>query len=249
MNNIYRVRPANEYTIDELKNSYLWFSRPKGFKGDIDDANICAFFNNTEVIKRGFEFSFPNFPYEEFFERMSHTGICCFTNELPNNEIAKKFPKCSKGNCLCIEYDRRGLEEFFLNHRSTPICPCFIPVVYDDNPTKLETCDKWSFLWSEDENGKFYKTIPGILYEHPRVFDSFIRILLTRLSSRFSAQKEERIILGGCNIPSHDENLLGYRVSIPEDLINTIIVYPNVNTDYVNQLKAITSIKDKIVSV
>ena len=44
MNNIYRVRPANEYTIDELKNSYLWFSRPKGFKGDIDDANICAFF-------------------------------------------------------------------------------------------------------------------------------------------------------------------------------------------------------------
>ena len=34
MDVVYRVRPANEFTIAELKEPYLWFSRPVGFKGD-----------------------------------------------------------------------------------------------------------------------------------------------------------------------------------------------------------------------
>lgn len=72
MDSIYRVRPANCYTIDELRKSYLWFSRPIGFKGDTNDANIGAFINDTNAIKRGFEYLFPDFPYSEFCELMGN---------------------------------------------------------------------------------------------------------------------------------------------------------------------------------
>ena len=225
----------------------MWFSRPIGFKGDTNDANISAFINDTNAIKRGFEYLFPDFLYNEFCELMGHTGICCFTNELPNNTMVKKFPKCSNGKCICIEYDKHKLEEFFLNHKSTPIPQGFNRVIYDDNPTKLETDGEWSILWSKGKNDKLYKTIPGIMHEHPREFDAFIRILLTRINSKFKGQKEERIILGGRNIPSHDNNLLGYSIPIPEDTVKNVIVYPNVDRCYVNKLEAIPFIKEKIV--
>lgn len=246
MDVVYRVRPANEFTIAELKEPYLWFSRPVGFKGDRNDANICAFINDTGAIRLGIEHSLPEFPYESFYKQMGHTGICCFTSELPDNERIKGFRKCSKRNCVCVEYDKHKLEEFFKNHKSTPIHPCFIPVVYDDNPTELDTYDKWSFQWSEDQDGKQYKTIPGILQGHPRDRDVFIQKLFSRISYRFKDQKEIRIILGGCNIPSHDENLLGYRIPIPEYAINRVILYPNVQKDYEEQLNEIASIKGKI---
>ena len=249
MDTIYRVRPANNHTLDELNNSYLWFSRPIGFKGDINDANIAAFINDTEAIKRGIDHSLPNFPYERFCKQMEHTGICCFTTECPDDKIIKKFPKCSNGNSICIEYDRQKLEEFFLNHRATPIYPCFTSVIYDDNPTKLQTDGEWSILWKKDENGELYKTIPGILHEHPRELDTFIRMFLTRINSKFKGQKEERIILGGCNIPSHDNNLLGYCIPIPEDTVKNVIVYPTVHKSYVDKLGDISFIEKKIIKL
>lgn len=44
-------------------------------------------------------------------------------------------------------------------------------------------------------------------------------MLLTRINSKFTVQKEERIILGGCNILSHDSTLLGYKIPIPQNAI------------------------------
>lgn len=180
---------------------------------------------------------------------MEHTGICCFTTECPDVKTIRKFPKCSNGNCICIEYDRQKLEEFFLNHRATPIYPCFTSVIYDDNPTKLQTDGEWSILWKKDENGELYKTIPGILHEHPRELDTFIRMFLTRINSKFKGQKEERIILGGCNIPSHDNNLLGYCIPIPEDTVKNVIVYPAVHKSYVDKLGDISFIEKKIIKL
>ena len=48
---IFRVRYCDENTIDELTNSYLWFSCPLNFKGDTKDANIGAFVTDTDAIK------------------------------------------------------------------------------------------------------------------------------------------------------------------------------------------------------
>ena len=202
MDTIYRVRPANNHTLDELNNSYLWFSRPIGFKGDINDANIAAFINDTEAIKRGIDHSLPNFPYERFCKQMEHTGICCFTTECPDDKIIKKFPKCSNGNSICIEYDRHKLEEFFLNHRTAPIYPCFIPVIYDDNPTKLQTNGEWSILWNKDENGEIYKTIPGDIYiqtSTQQILHGSINIPYRNKSITFNFSTAWLIDLMGCN--------------------------------------------------
>ncbi len=250
MSSIYRVRPANKSTLDELTNSYLWFSKPNGFKGDAKDANIGAFVTDTAAIKRGIDFYFEmlgiKFPYEEWYEKMSHTGICCFTSKLPNRKRIKKFPKCSQRNCICIEYNKDIIESFFLNHKHYPIVPCFIPVVYDNNPTKIEAFDEWSILWERTPEGSLYKTIPGILHEHPRECDLFLRKLLTRLNSKFKFQKEERIILGGGNIPSYDKSILGYKIEIPMESIIKIYVYPNVSHKFKEHLMSIDGIKNKI---
>lgn len=47
----YRVRPCNNYTLDELRKGYIWFSRPT-YYNDIDDANIAAFIKDTDAIKK-----------------------------------------------------------------------------------------------------------------------------------------------------------------------------------------------------
>ena len=58
-NSIFRVRPVKKYTLDELVNCYLWFSKPAGFKGDANDANISAFITDTPAIERGFKYVCP----------------------------------------------------------------------------------------------------------------------------------------------------------------------------------------------
>lgn len=244
--NIFRVRPCNENTIDELKNGYLWFSRPTSFKYKYD-SNIGAFVTDTEAIKNGVLHVCPNFPFDEYYKKMSYTGICCFTRKLPTNKQMKHFPYCQYAKGIAIEFDKGKLEAFFKEHRKHPIYPCFNKVIYSEAPTKLDTCDEWSILWEENENFKKYKTLSGIIHEHPREIDRFVRILLTRLHNRYKYQKEERIILGGCNIPSHNEDTTGYQIPVPNETIVKIYVYPKVSASYREKLSSIQTIKDKLV--
>lgn len=248
MNNksVFRVRPLNSYAIDELRQSYLWFSRPREIKGDAQDANIGAFITDTEAIKKGLSFVCPNFPIDTWLDKISHTGICCFTKQQPTQSTIKKFPGCSDGNAMCIEFDKTGVEEFFKSHRNYPQGYCFHDVVYDENPTKIEQLDEWCILWEANEDGKLYKTIPGLLHEHPREHDKFIFILLTRINAKFSVQEETRIILGGRNIPSHEKELKGYKLEIPDSLITKIWIYGRPKNEFMREMYSISEIKDKI---
>ena len=150
---VYRVRPINSHTLDELSNLYLWFSRPCGFKGDINDANIGAFVEDTEAIKKGIISICPNFDFDKWYEQMGYIGICCFTTELPTSDELRHFPNCGNGRGICIEYDTAKLEDFFAKDSKIPIPPIFHDVIYDNEPTKLDTCGDWSILW---EKGKDY---------------------------------------------------------------------------------------------
>ena len=244
---IYRVRPTNDYPRDELSHGYLWFSKPSGFKGDTNDANIGAFVTDTPAIKRGFEYARSEFAFEEWYQDMSHTGICCFTRKLPHKSKLRNFPGCSSGKAVCIEFNRKILESFFERHRQHPIVPCFRKVIYSLQPTKIESIDDWSILWAIGDGYKEYKTIPGILHSHPRVFDEFLYKLLTRISSRYKRQKEERIIIGAGMVPSDDPSLLGYKVSIPIESIAKIYVYPKVSEKWIKELEGIEQLRGKIV--
>ena len=244
---VYRIRPANDNTLDELSHGYLWFSRPSGFKGDTNDANIGAFVTDTPAIERGFKYVWPEFPFEEWYQGMSHTGICCFTRKRPHKSKLKNFPGCGSGKAVCVEFNREMLESFFERHRQHPIVPCFRQVLYSIHPTKIESIDDWSILWEIGDGYKEYRTIPGILHSHPRVLDEFLFKLLTRISSRYKRQKEERIILGAGMIPSHDPSLLGYKVSIPIEALEKIYVYPKVSEEWIKNLEEIEQLSGKIV--
>ena len=245
----YRVRPLNKNTLDELTNSYLWFSRPSAFKGDSKDGNIGAFVTDTPAIKKGFLLMWPDFPFEEWYRKMDHTGICCFTTQIPTSDEMSHFPRCKNGKGICIEYDKLKLTNYFARESSVILRPEFFKVIYNENPTKLDSCDKWSILWEDcgEKGEKRYRTIPEIFsYSHPRDKDEFIYKLLTRLNSRFKNQKEERLIIGSPLAPSHEEQIQGYKVPIPNDAINHIFVYPKVGDIFKRALQNIESIKNKI---
>lgn len=118
---------------------------------------------------------------------------------------------------------------------------------YTIHPTKIESIDDWSILWKIGDGYKEYRTIPGILHSHPRVLDEFLFKLLTRISSRYKRQKEERIILGAGMIPSHDPLLLGYKVSIPLESLEKVYVYPKVSEEWIKNLEEIEQLSGKIV--
>ena len=123
-------------------------------------------------------------------------------------------------------------------------------MIYDKVPTKLNQFDEWSFLVEKDELGNnLYKTITGILHEHPREIDKLIFMLYTRIKSRFEKQKEERIIIAGRNIPKHNNETIGYQIQIPADVIDTVYVYSSVAEDFRERLNEIPYIANKIVSL
>ena len=246
-NSIFRVRPVNENTHDELVNCYLWFSKPEGFRGDTSDANISAFVTETPAIERGFKYVNPDFPFDKWYKGLSNTGICCFTRELPLKSRLRKFPGCTSANAICIEYDKQKIESFFERHRTYPIVPCFRKIQYSHYPTKIDSCDEWSILWKIGEGYKMYRTIPNILYSHPRELDKLIYILLTRISSKFKRQKEERIILGAALAPSDQNSAKGYRIPIDNDMIRHVYIYAGVSHKQKFIISQIPNIKDKIV--
>lgn len=246
----YRVRPCNSFTLDELRRGYIWFSRPTCYN-DTEDANIAAFINDTDAIERGLLYAgYRKECIDKYVNEMSHIGICCFTKEMPSGAKLACFPECKRNNAIVIKYNRDKLKEFFETHRVHPLYPCFHDVIYDKVPTKLDKFDEWSFLVGKDELGnRLYKTIPGILHEHPRELDKLIFILYTRIKSRFENQKEERIIIAGRNIPKHNNETTGYQIQIPIEVIDTVYVYSSVTEDFREELNEILSIANKIVSL
>lgn len=249
MNSIFRVRPLNYYAIDELKELYLWFSRPCAFRGDTQDANIGAFMTDTEAIKKGFDSFFEQERVKKWLDALSYTGICCFTKEFPAVKNLSVFPKCSGGNAICVEYNKAEIEKCFVSSTGHPMGKCFHKVVYAKYPTKIQQDGEWSFLWKKTKDGEIYETIPGLLYSHPRKFDEFVIMLMTRLNMKFKKQKEERIILGGINIPPHNTKARGYKISIPPSSINRVWVYPMADEQLIDKLKGISDIKGKLCYV
>ena len=126
MRSIFRLRPSNAKTIDELQNSYLWFSRPTEYNVS-DDSNIIAFAETNEKVKESFNRVFEN--YKELGKEAGYSGICCFTESLPNVKDWKCFPKGYRG--IFIEYDKEMLEQHFINFYG--LGDCFKEVDYLSN--------------------------------------------------------------------------------------------------------------------
>ena len=230
MSSIYRIRPINDYTIDELNNHYLWFSRRSGFK-DHNDANIGAFLDNNELIQRAFERIFSPEEIQELRTKMDCTGICCFTGEKPSYKNKSHYP--GGDDCICVEYNLERIEFYFLEKYYLP--NCISKVYYFDSPVIFEQDGNYHILTQKDKNGCLYESMREIVRTEKNL-DKFIKLLLTRIDSKFHYQNEMRIILGGPRIPSFDPNLLGYKISIPENAITKIHLYKDTSRHFYDKL-------------
>ncbi len=230
-NSIYRLRPITDKTIEEISQSYLWFSKPIGFK-DKQDSNIQAFFDNCDILRKEFETRFERIFIEEMFVKMQHIGICCFTNKKPTCKQRKKFPNGS--NSICVEYDKKLLEIYFRDKKYA-LADCFKPVEYLKRPTIFKQDGEYHIITKECKDGYLSESVKSILYNE-KSFDRFMWMLLTRIDKKYKKQKELRIILSGRNITQFDDSVCGYRVDIPLEAIKNIYLYENTPDVFIAKL-------------
>lgn len=220
MNKIYRLRPVNDLTIEELKKSYLWFSRPTEYK-DIEDSNIFSFINNNESIEASFKRIYRE--YEKIANLSKLIGICCFTKTLPKLSSWRRFPKGHNG--IFIEYDKGIIEQHLI--QTIGLGDCFKDVEYLPNPTLFKSYSEYDILWKQYDDGELFKTLSEI-EKDPKLLDELFLKMFTRINDKFSLQNESRIILGGKNIPDYNEKIKGYKVQIPVKSI--LRIYTNSST-------------------
>ena len=230
MNKIYRVRQLNKNTLSEIKGCYLWCSLPSKFN-DICDANIGAFINNTPALLKGLELKFDKEYISKLIECMNKVGICCFKKELPSQNTISHFPN-GKSNCICIEYDKKCIEEHLRNHSQYTMSKVFHDVIYTCHPTQIDQHGDYQILIDEDDNGKQYESVLSICNDI-KDFDNLIGLLLTRININFKKQKESRIIVGAPNFNFLESGTSGYKIDIPFSSITAIYLYsePKNETD------------------
>ncbi len=237
----YRLRPMNNLTIDELNNHYLWFSKRSGFK-DKYDANIGAFIEDTPQIERGLQLIYTEEGINEIVRQMDNIGICCFTKKLPQRNNLTYFPNGTRS--ICIEYNQRLLEDFFLKSKFALAYP-FKNVIYCKEPTKIESDGSYHILTKKHKDGCEYSSIMSIFSDIRKV-DKLFELLLTRINGRYSKQKEMRIILGGRNWEYLDVSQPGYKIEIPVDTISKVYIFTDPNSSFCQELEKLDYLKDKI---
>lgn len=231
MSEIYRVRPANDKTLEELTMPYLWFSRPTSFN-DTEDANILSFIETNESISDALNRLFTD--KIDIIKESQLMGICCFSNGLPTSVGMRFFPGSSKG--IVIEYDKEILEKHFI--RTLGLGNCFKKIIYTDQPTKFDTSSGYDILWEKNRKDKIYKSVRGITTDAKETDKLFVKIF-TRLALKYRGQRESRIILAGRNIPDRTSDINGYQVDIPAESIKCIHVHEKSSSAFVQKLKAL----------
>lgn len=231
MSEIFRIRPANSFLIEELEESYLWFSRPSEFN-DTEDSNVFSFIEKNETIKSSFIRLFSN--YNEIVTLASTIGVCCFTNSLPEKQLWKKFPKGYNG--VLIKYDKSIIEKQFQINFGLP--DCFKKVEYFPVPTLFKKYSEHDILWEITKNGELYKSLIDIEKDEKLRDELFLKIF-TRIKDKYSYQNEYRIILSGNNIPNKSSEIDGYKVSIPKTATLAIYIHPNTPDPILNKINSL----------
>lgn len=236
MNKIYKYRPPTDTTLDELKDSYLWFSRPIAFK-DTDDANIIAFSNANENIKESIDRVLGN--YENLAEKLSYIGISCFTDFLPECKEWRHFPKGNKKGGIFIEYDKDKLEQYFFEEYGIGDCFKKVEYIEDQLLFKSSTYDNYDILWETDGKNCVYRSIRGDLELDEKLRDELILKMLTRLNFKFRRQRESRILLYKQLLEKRMPDIKGYAISIPFDVILKIYVHPKTPKKFIKKFRTI----------
>ncbi len=242
---LYRLREASETTISELETPHLYFSTPDAYK-DVNDANILGFIESDESVHKVFDQFLNDKGIAHLVERLRSIGICCFTTEIPKGKAKSNFLNWRKP--ICIEYDSAVVENIFTNN-TDGIIPFHVgPISYHKEPLIFDKEDNssWHILWEENDSVVVYKSLKSINIFN-KEFDELIKKMFTRLSQKYSYQKEIRFI--SRPLTQIGNNVKGYRLNIPEQAIKKVLIDKSIGSDdeFVKKISTIPHIKDKIV--
>lgn len=236
---LYRVRPVDKNTLDEMINMYLWYSCPSGFN-DVKDANFDNFIKDTNWLLDTLSHFLTVEGVNYIKTESKYSGICCFTKKRPSKNSIGKFP--SGKSSIIIEYHRTLLE----NHlRNTLLTIPLYEVQYSRNPTAIKINEDGEIIKTETGNG--YHSIPiSTFVRDLRNLEWIFEKMFTQIDIKHRKQKEIRSIISGKRIPDKCKNTNGYKIPYPADIISKIYVYQKGNSKFVKSLCKIDEIKDKI---
>ena len=242
---LFRLREATDITISELETPHLYFSTPNAYK-DKNDANIWGFIESDDNIYETFNKFLNDEGIKHLANRLRSIGICCFTTDIPIGKAKSKFLNWRKP--ICIEYDPVLVENAFAKNKNG-IVPFHVGAVSYHNEPLIFEKDKessWHILWEESEFGIMYKSLRSISLAD-REFDDLIRKMFTRLSNKYSYQKEVRFI--SRPLSETNSNIEGVKLYIPDEAIRRVLVHKSVdkNSEFMRKLNSIAHLKDKIV--
>ena len=131
---VFRYRPDNEFTLDEIENSYIYFSDRESLNDPFDSSpDLIKFMSGKSDIKASYQFLREQIPSEElklYFEEkfspeyltslisesipkyLSEFGIACFSI-IPyiNMPLWANYANNHKG--VCLQYNTENDKDFF----------------------------------------------------------------------------------------------------------------------------------------
>ena len=112
---------------------------------------------------------------------------------------------------------------------------CFKDVEYIDNPLVFNSYSQYDIEWEIGKDRTLYKSLSEIEKDQKLMDELFLK-MFTRLDKRYCEQNEQRIILGGRNIPNKNQGITGYKISIPLESIKRIYLHPNTPSNIIKEL-------------
>lgn len=157
---IYKYYKINNYLIDNLKNSTLWFSKAADFNDPYDcyaelihyefrnekqlkeraQQVVNSAFNTSRKVRRTearyvikHKAKFVEGYYATRQDTIDTQGICCFSLSSKNTLLWSHYANCHQG--ICLEFDHFTLKKTFDIHK-VKYTEKFEPINYFDDPGK-----------------------------------------------------------------------------------------------------------------